>query len=436
MSEKLKLPKLKSHQPQPWVLVMIFLIGLVFSLIVLTYYSRLAALWPSGHLGRVIFWDLTLLGLAIGGLWWGDLVKGESATAGPLLALALVAGSLVFLLAPLLLPQCPIDRMVSHGWSGYFNGRIWLSLLLITPGFFLWGAAPPFLTALAFPNERGLGKGLFSICSLTFVALALGAVLLWHWPTEASPWLGRLIGLPSLPILIVGFWLWSKTPVDERQGLPFWPSSSLGLWTGDKVYGQEILVSPRRVKTLTPALFLGTMASSVAASVWAIPLLTESQAGWWPMAPLILVSLALGAMLLGPVLASLATPMTALGLDLLFLTLILAFGPRPPAEDLKTWLCLGIILTSLGALWPLAARLSQVRYGFIPSGLGHINFWFLGGLLIGLTITTAFLTHFPLLANFLYKGALISSILALVICWSWLWGLIALLTIGVWRWLL
>jgi hypothetical protein len=367
--------------------------------------------------------------MAMGGIWWGDSIKGESAATVPLLALTMIAGSVFFLLAPLVLPTLDVNKVTGQGWGNYFGGRIWLALIILIPGFFLWGAAPPFLAALAFPEDRGIGKGLFPIFSLTLVALALGALSLWWWPAEVPPWLERLIGLPVVPILIIGLWLWLKTPIQDRRELPFWPSPSLGLWTGDKVYGQEVLVSSKKTKTLTPILFLGTVAGSTAAAVWTIPDLTGNPSVLWLIIPISLAALSLGALVLGPVLAAAFKPIAALSISLFFLAAFLVLGPDPPSGIMITWICLGVILIPIGALWPLAARVSLVRYGFIPSSLGHVNFWLMGGLLIGLTITTAFLVQYPQMADIFYQAAIICSILALAISWSWHWFLGAILAI-------
>ncbi|MDR0549955.1 MAG: hypothetical protein LBI10_11185 [Deltaproteobacteria bacterium] len=425
----------KSPKPLAWVLGAIFLFGLSFGLISLACYSRLAALWPPGPLGGVVFFDLAGLALAMGGLWWGDSIKGESLAATPLLALTLIVGSIFFLIAPLIPPGSTTVRIIDPNFRGYFGDRIGLGLLTLLPGFFLWGSAPPFLASLAFPKEKGLARGVFSIFSLSLVAMALGGLVLGFRPQSAPIWLERLIGLAGLPILIVGLWLWGKTPAENRRDLPLWPSSSLGVWTGDRGYGLDILVSPKRAKTLIPALFLGALASATALTVWLIPALTEGQAPTLALAPipLILVALAGGSLILGSILANVASPMVALGLDLLLLTLLLAYGPRPPAGEMATYLVLGGILATLGALWPLAARVSLVRYDFIPSGLGHVNVWFLGGILVGLTITASFLIQYPVLAAFFYRAALISSFLALAVSFNWLWGLIAVLALGVWR---
>ncbi|MDR1395466.1 MAG: hypothetical protein LBK52_04760 [Deltaproteobacteria bacterium] len=433
MSNKLELPEqLRSPKPQPWVLGLMFLIGLSFSLINLAFYHCLAPLWPAGPMGGIIFLDLVILVMALGGLWWGDSIRGESAAACPLLALTLILGSLFFLLAPLILPTLPVSRISGQGWGNYFGGRIWLVLLVLMPGFFLWGAAPPFLTALAFPQERGLARGLFPVFGLTLAALGLGASGLWWWPENAPPWLERSIGLPVVPVLITGLWLWAKTPRRDRADLPFWPSSNLGLWTGERGYGQDILISPRRTRTLTPALFFGTTAGTVAVAVWTIPSMAADPAVIWPAVPIILVSLALGALILGPLLAAPASPMTALGLDLFLLTLVLILGPRPPAGPALSWLSLGLILIPLGALWPLAARVSLVRYGFIPSGLGHTNLWFMGSLLIGLTVTAAFLVQYPQLAGYFYQAAIAGSILAAAASWNWVTAAAALAGTGTW----
>ncbi|MDR1608874.1 MAG: hypothetical protein LBT38_10780, partial [Deltaproteobacteria bacterium] len=223
MSYTLELPdRLKSPPPQAWTLGVIFLLGWSFSLIILPFYSRLASLWPPGSMGPIIFLDLALLAMGIGGLWWGDAVKGESAATAPLLALTLMGGAIFFLLAPCLLPALPLEKELNSGLASFFRQRIWLALLVLTPGFFLWGAAPPFLTALAFPQDRGLSTGIFPLCGLTLVALALGALeSLWR-PQNPSIWMSRLIGWPSIPILIVGIWLWLKTPPENRENLPFW----------------------------------------------------------------------------------------------------------------------------------------------------------------------------------------------------------------------
>jgi hypothetical protein len=125
--------------------------------------------------------------------------------------------------------------------------------------------------------------------------------------------------------------------------------------------------------------------------------------------------------------------MTALALDLLLLTLILAFGSKPPAIDINSWWTLGALLTTLGALWPLAARVSLVRYSFIPAGLGHINFWLMLGILIGLTVATTMLAFSPNQANLIHRMALIGSITALAISWRWLWGFLAFVALGTWH---
>ncbi|MDR1578244.1 MAG: hypothetical protein LBT86_08505 [Deltaproteobacteria bacterium] len=436
MNATLELPEhLKSPPPRAWVLGLIFILALSFSLINLAYYTYLATRWPSGPWGAIIFLDLALLAMGLGGLWWGDTVKGESAAVCPLLGLTLVAGAIFFLLAPLFLASLPLERWPNQGWLGYFGHQIWLALLILIPGFFLWGAAAPFLTALAFPQDKGLATGVFSLCGLTLLALALGALGSCWWPAQPSIWLERLIGLPSLPILIVGLWLWFKTPVEDRQELPLWPNASLGLWSGDRSYGLDILCSPRRAKTLTPALFLGALAATLAATTWLYLSLSADQMALWPLWPLLLIALIVGALLLGPLLAALTAPMTALAIDLLFLTLIIAFWPRPPATNVLSWLGLGATLVTLGALWPLAARVSLIRYGYIPSGLGHINFWLMGGLLTGLTLATALLGHSTNLANLVYRLAFIGSTLALAISWSWLWGLIASVVLITWHFL-
>ncbi|MDR1086175.1 MAG: hypothetical protein LBP22_15290 [Deltaproteobacteria bacterium] len=433
---KLELPEqLKSPRPQSWVMGLIFLFGLSFSLINLAYYLCLAALWPPGPLGGIIFLDLALLAMAVGGLWWGDSIKGESAAAVPLLALTLIIGSVFFLLAPLLLPTLPLEKVAGQGWGNYFGGRIWLALLVLIPGFFLWGAAPPFLTALAFPQERGMAGGLFSIFSLTLLALALGVLGISWWPQEPPGWMKRLIGLPGLPVLLVGLWLWLKTPIQDRKELPFWPSSSLGLWTGEKVYGQDILVSSKRARTLTPALFFGTSAGSVALAVWTIPDMTLHPGSLWPTVPIVLVSLSAGALVLGPFLAAVAAPMTAIGLDVFLLTLFLALAHHPPTGEITTWLSLAAVSAPMGALWPLAARVSLVRYGFIPSSLGHINFFLMGGLLIGLTVTTAFLVQYPQLTDLFYQASICFSVLSLAVSWNWPAALVALATLLGWHFL-
>jgi hypothetical protein len=171
----------------------------------------------------------------------------------------------------------------------------------------------------------------------------------------------------------------------------------------------------------------------MATVVWFGPELASTQTQVFALTALVLTTIAIGGLILGSLLANVASPMAALGLDLLILALLLAFGPRPPAGEMATYLVLGGILATIGALWPLAARVSLVRYDFIPSGLGHVNVWFLGGLLVGLTITVSFLVLYPSLATFFYRAAFASSFLALAVSLNWLWGLSALLALGVWH---
>jgi hypothetical protein len=76
--------------------------------------------------------------------------------------------------------------------------------------------------------------------------------------------------------------------------------------------------------------------------------------------------------------------MTALSLNLLMLSLYLAFVPDLFGQERGILLGFGAPLFIIGALWPLSARVGVSSKGFLPVSLGSINFWLLLGFTIGL----------------------------------------------------
>ncbi|MDR1037374.1 MAG: hypothetical protein LBT40_12655 [Deltaproteobacteria bacterium] len=176
----------------------------------------------------------------------------------------------------------------------------------------------------------------------------------------------------------------------EETPLRFWPARSLGYFTFESGRGHELLVYDRACQTLKPASFLGAAAAAGAAAVAALtglPAAGDFPAPWGA-AFLIPLGLSLGAALLGPALARAASPMTALGLCLIMLSLFMSFGPREGGAP-EAWLRLMVPLAILGALWPLSGRVTAGRKGFFPLSLASMNVWILSGATAGIG---AFLT--------------------------------------------
>jgi hypothetical protein len=175
----------------------------------------------------------------------------------------------------------------------------------------------------------------------------------------------------------------------EETPLRFWPARSLGYFTFESGRGHELLVYDRACQTLKPASFLGAAGAAGAAALAAAG--GFPAAGFpepWGTAFLIPLALALGTVLLGPALARVASPMTALGLCLIALSLFMAFGPSGGGPG-GAWLRLVAPLALLGALWPLAGRVTAGGKGFFPLSLASMNVWILSGATAGIG---AFLT--------------------------------------------
>jgi hypothetical protein len=142
---------------------------------------------------------------------------------------------------------------------------------------------------------------------------------------------------------------------------------------------------------------------------------------------LCLAALTLGAAALGPLLAALAPPMTALALNGLIMSLFLC-GPLAPAPGGGAPLASSLApLLGAGALFPLALRVAVSRQDFLAYSLGRANFWLAAGFFAGLILTAGFSGGLPpgrveavagglaLFSAFLAAGPSLSWIVAAVL---------------------
>jgi hypothetical protein len=219
------------------------------------------------------------------------------------------------------------------------------------------------------------------------------------------------------------FWDSPDLADPDEPPLRFWPARSLGYFTFESGRGQELLVYGSAFLTLKPAAFLGAAAAGGAAALAALSgsPAQESFPEPWGAAFLIPLALALGAAALGPALAAVASPMTALGLNLFLLSLFMAFGPTEDGLP-QAWLRLLAPLTLLGALWPMAARVTAGGKGFFPLTLAGINLWILAGAAGGAALFTGLSGARPEapLADALSYLALAAAFLAAGPSLSWL----------------
>jgi hypothetical protein len=375
MAEKLILPEsLKPPKPRAKALGMIALYGLAFSFGTLGLWLKLSSLSGSSLSFGVAFFAVVSLATVIGGLWWGAVVRSEAALLEPLLCATLFGGMAILLGLGHFLPE----------ETGAFRSYLYPALFF--PCFFLWGSAPAFLTSLAFPKDRGTSRGLFTLFALALFSLSLGLLISALWNRLVPLKNIWVVDLSALLAAFLVIWLWITRP-RQAEDLPFrfWPTRSLGYFTIEPSHGQELLVYSRAASTLKPASFLGALAAG-AALLWVCPngppLPSLFSEVWGPLF-LVPVTLALGALVLGPALAFLASPMMALCLDLLLLSLYLAFIPEI-REGGGVFLGFGAPLFIIGALWPLSARVGVSSKGFLPLSLGSINFWLLLGFVLGL----------------------------------------------------
>jgi hypothetical protein len=177
-------------------------------------------------------------------------------------------------------------------------------------------------------------------------------------------------------------WPWHRQS-QALANLRLWPSYTLGIFKG-KVYGQDLVVSARLAKTVVPASFLGAAAAAMALSP---ALFGESQSGdFWRLLPSRLLLAAFGAIILGPILARLATPVNALGWALALLALGIGFGPELASSraaalagpESPLW-GQAPALAPLGAVWPLAARVQVARSDQVAPAIGRLDLWLVLG---------------------------------------------------------
>jgi hypothetical protein len=401
---------------------MIVLYGLAFASGSLGIWLKIASMGSLAPLWPVAFASLSLLAFVLGGLWWGAVARPETSLMEPLLCATLFMGMTFFLglahLGPTSL-EGPMGLGTLAGWG---------FLAVFGAGFFLWGSGPPFLIALAFPQERGAGQGLFPLSALAFLSLAVGlggpAFWVMAFPLK-NIWLSDLSAFLTAFLII---WIWiARAPAAEEVPLRLWPTRSLGYWTDDSVHGQELLVYDRSINTLKPAAFLGAVGAggAISLALWnGTPVSVYFAPSWGPLF-LVPLGFALGALVLGPALARLASPMSSLGLNILLLSLFLAFAPEAGGDSLLNWLHLLFPLFAAGSLWPMAARIGVCGKGFFPFSLGVIDFWlnlgFLGGLL-GAFLFTALegrASYYPATLAYI---SLFAAYLALAPRFSWVFA--------------
>ncbi|MDR2349149.1 MAG: hypothetical protein LBF41_00805, partial [Deltaproteobacteria bacterium] len=251
MPERLTLPdSLKSPRPRAKALGMMALFSLAMSQGALGLWMKLGAMaGASPHFG-LVFVSTALFSMALGGLWWGAVARSEVSLLEPTLSFAVFASILTTLALGFVLPDNPAVR------------RSPLVALSVFPSFFLWGAPPVLLTALAFPNERGTGKGLFTVFSSALFVFGLGLA-----GTALAMFLGGVKNvwiLESSGAMSLGLVLWirlTRVRTGEETPFRFWPGKSLGYFTFEPGYGQELLVSSRSGHTLVHASFVAAVAA-------------------------------------------------------------------------------------------------------------------------------------------------------------------------------
>jgi hypothetical protein len=363
---------------------MIVLFGVAFSLGTLGLWLKVTQLTPLDFPYGVVFVSLGLLAMVLGGIWWGAVARPEISSIEPLLCATLFLGMVIILGLGHIVPKTPLS------FEGV--GLVWvvITTLLFFLGFFLWGAGPPFLTALAFPEERGTGQGLFSLAALAFFSVAVGIALSAFWDL-ATPlkniWVTDLSALCIAGLIL---WIWvTRKESDGDINLRFWPTQSLGYFTEDNSYGKELLVEGRSLIPLKPAAFLGNLSAggAIFLAIWDGTPLTPYFMNLWGSLFLVPLGLALGAFFIGPFLARLASPMAALGFNILLISLFLALTPDGDSLFLR-WFRLGVPLLTAGSLWPLATRVGLCGgKGFFPFSFGEINLFLQLGFLIGFLLT-------------------------------------------------
>ncbi|MDR2405572.1 MAG: hypothetical protein LBE27_04295 [Deltaproteobacteria bacterium] len=379
---------------------------------------------PVFSLGLVDSFGLAMI---LGGLYWGVVANPDTVILEPLLAINLFCGALVFILFFFIMPD-NIGEAKLTGW------KLFLIPLLLFPGFFFWASSPPFLCALCFPEEKGTGRGLFTVVALVFFSLAAGLFGSGIWERH-SPLSHRYIGDISIFLSVaLGLWLWMRRPPRDTEEMPlrFFPVKSLGYWTGDKIYGQELLVYSRVKRTLTPSSFIGSVAAGGLVQLSLGTKLPWKETYACEPVILVLVTLGLGALLWGPLIASFTPPMTTLALNSLVLSFFL-LGPLKPDGNLSYELTLSLApLLCAGALVPLYLRVGVSRHDFLPYSLGKMDIFLVSGFFLGGSLSFLY-TAKPIfhLATTTILGILALASAALAAGPSLSWTVPLILTAGI-----
>jgi hypothetical protein len=207
---------------------MILLFSLAFISLSLGLWQNLRPIFENNTLFSYGFVDTVALAMVLGGIYWGAVANPDTIILEPLLAINLFCGSALFILFFFLLPT-KWDVGSLTGW------KLLIIPVLFFPGFFFWASAPPFLSSLCFPEEKGTGRGLFTIIALWFFSLAAGIFLSALWERQHPQSHRFLADISMFLSLALGFWLWLSRPPRDTEDLPlrFFPVKSLGYWTGD-----------------------------------------------------------------------------------------------------------------------------------------------------------------------------------------------------------
>jgi hypothetical protein len=369
---------------------MFLLFSLAFVLFSLGLWQRMEGPGRDNLPFLLIFAGALILAVILGGLYWSSVANPDASLLEPILAATLASGTALSGLFYLVLPRGGLGA--ASGGAG-----LYLLPLLFFPGFFLLAAAPPFLWALAFPEEKGTGRGLFTLASVSFLSLALALAGSSLWEKVYPPARFFLADLGFLLLLSLALWLWcTKAPRDaEEIPLRFFPVKSLGSWTGDKIYGQEVLVSPRAKKTLHLAAFLGAAAAGGLLLSRASLKVPWEETRLFETGILAAVSLGLGSLLLGPLLARLTLPMLSVALNQLIMSVLL-LSPSPTGSEGTAGLIFSLApLVCCGALPPLALRVGVSRHDFLAYSIGKMNARLAAGFFLGLCLGALFLLKGP-----------------------------------------
>jgi hypothetical protein len=191
------------------------LFGLSLSLVGLAQWlwlAPLAAGSPSRAMGMALS---ALLACALGGLWWACVARSETRLSERLLAATLIIGALVFLI---------LANLIQDVRPGAAPTVTAAAVAAAALGFFMWGGPPAFLAELSFPEERGAGRGLFSLAAAGLFGSAaglLGAAALATACPIRQAWLAD-----AAAALAVGLGIWIRATRVRPKGPQAAPEGS------------------------------------------------------------------------------------------------------------------------------------------------------------------------------------------------------------------